>query len=229
MNNLVAAIRTLLWTPIFYVGTALIVLATGLASLVGRGPMIACIRFWGKFHRWCARWLLGQRVVLEGSLAKTGFYILKHEAMFETIEIPWMFNGAAVFTKAELFRLPLWGPLARTYGLIPVERDAGASALREMRKAARAALDSRRSLVLLPEGTRVPHGERPPLKSGFAGLYRMIGAPVIPVAVDSGRLRKGWLRLPGTITYRVGAAIPPGLSREEVEARAHAAINALNP
>ena len=140
-----------------------------------------------------------------------------------------MFNGAAVFTKAELFRLPLWGPLARIYGLIPVERDAGASALREMRKAARAALDSGRSLVLLPEGTRVPHGERPPLKSGFAGLYRMIGAPVIPVAVDSGRLRKGWLRLPGTITYRVGAAIPPGLSREEVEARAHAAINALNP
>lgn len=223
-----AAARTILWTLIFYPGTVLIVLATGVGALIGRGAMVACIGAWGRFHRWCAEVLLGQRVVVEGSTRTTGFYIMKHEAMFETIEIPWMFDGAAVFTKAELFRIPLWGPLARRYGLIPVERDAGASALRAMRKAAKAALAEGRSLMLLPEGTRVPHGDSPPLKSGFAGLYRMIGEPVVPVAVNSGRLRDGWKRLPGTITYRVGEPIPAGLPREEAEARAHAAINALN-
>jgi 1-acyl-sn-glycerol-3-phosphate acyltransferase len=50
----------------------------------------------------------------------------------------------------------------------------------------------------------------------------------VPVAVDSGRLRDGWVRLPGVITYRFGATIPAGLPREEAEARAHAGINALN-
>ena len=32
-----------------------------------------------------------------------------------------------------------------------------------------------------------------------------------------------------TITFAAGEAIPPGLPRGEIEARVHAAINALNP
>ena len=63
---------------------------------------------------------------------------------------------------------------------------------------------------------------------GGAVRDALLGLPVHPVALDSGRLKQGWRRYPGVITYRVGPAIPPGLSREEAESRAHAAINALN-
>jgi 1-acyl-sn-glycerol-3-phosphate acyltransferase len=75
----------------------------------------------------------------------------------------------------------------------------------------------------------VPHGTRPPLQAGFAGLYKMLGLPVIPVAVDSGPLYNRRWKRHGTIRYCFGAEIPPGLPREEIEARVHAAINALNP
>jgi 1-acyl-sn-glycerol-3-phosphate acyltransferase len=76
----------------------------------------------------------------------------------------------------------------------------------------------------------VPHGEAPALKAGFAGIYAMLGVPVVPVAVNSGRLspRNGFLKRAGTITYRIGEAIPAGLPRAKAEARVHAAINALN-
>ena len=61
------------------------------------------------------------------------------------------------------------------------------------------------------------------------GVERVVELePVVPVAVDSGRLKHGWIRLPGTITYRVCEEIPPGLPRDEAEARIHAAINSLN-
>ena len=72
-------------------------------------------------------------------------------------------------------------------------------------------------------------GEQPPIKSGFAGLYRMLGMPVVPVAVDSGIVwpRKG-AKKPGVITIRYGEVIPTGLPRAEVEQRVHAAINALD-
>ncbi|MBX9729400.1 MAG: 1-acyl-sn-glycerol-3-phosphate acyltransferase, partial [Sphingopyxis sp.] len=73
------------------------------------------------------------------------------------------------------------------------------------------------------------HGESPDLRSGFAGLYKRLRLPVVPVAVNSGAPHRGWIRVPGTITYRIGDPIPPGLPREEAERRVHAAINSLNP
>jgi 1-acyl-sn-glycerol-3-phosphate acyltransferase len=84
--------------------------------------------------------------------------------------------------------------------------------------------------VIFPEGTRVPHGERAPLRAGFAGLYRHIGLPVVPVALDSGRVwpRRSFLKRPGIITFRFGDVIEPGLDRDAAEAMVHAEINALN-
>lgn len=229
MALFVAALRTIIWTPFFYGGSAMIAIAAGLAALFGRDAFEGMVRQWGRWQRWCAWLLLGQTVEMRGELpARPVFFVFKHEAMFETIEMPMLLGRPVVFAKRELFSIPIWGPLALKYGLIPIERSAGASALRTMRKAALAAIADGRPVVLLPEGTRVPHGQRPPLRAGFAGLYKILGLPVVPVAVDSGRLKHGWIRLPGTITYSVEEEIPPGLPREEAEARIHAAINSLN-
>ena len=85
-----------------------------------------------------------------------------------------------------------------------------------------------RSVVIYPEGTRVAVGATPPLQPGFAGLYRALKLPVLPVAMDSGVLwGTGLLKRPGIVTFQIGEAIPPGLKRDELEARVHAAINAL--
>jgi 1-acyl-sn-glycerol-3-phosphate acyltransferase len=59
-------------------------------------------------------------------------------------------------------------------------------------------------------------------------LYRALGLPVVPVAVDSGRLwGRGLVHRSGIVTLKVGNPIPPGLKRDEIEARVHQAINAL--
>ena len=57
----------------------------------------------------------------------------------------------------------------------------------------------------------------------------MLALPVVPVAVDSGPLYHRWWKRPGTVTFLIGETIPPGLPREEIEARVQDAINALNP
>lgn len=229
MRDVIAAIRTIVWGPAFLIGSTLIVSLARLLAPFTLNGFIAAVRAWAVWNRWCAWAILGQRVRVEGDLP-TGpaFFLFKHEDMFETIDMPLLLNRPVVFAKLELFSIPLWGTLARRYGLIAIERSAGASALRSMRRAALAAIAADRPLALFPEGTRVPHGEAPSIRSGFAGLYKLLGLPVVPVAVDSGRLKQGWRRYPGTITYRVGPVIPPGLPREEAEALAHSALNALN-
>lgn len=228
---MIALIRSVLFMAIFYTGSVFHVVTAFLAQWFSIPLMQWAVRAWSKWQHFCYRWILGIKIRIEGHLPeKPVLYAIKHESMFETIDMPRMFRKPAVVTKKELFDIPLWGPAARAYGMIPVDRDGGAGALRAMLALARKMIADGRPIVIFPEGTRVPHGSRPPLQSGFAGLYKLINLPVVPIAVNSGTLspRKTGIWRSGTITYKVGEEIPTGLPRAEIEARVHAAINALN-
>ena len=222
-------LRSLLFYFVFYTGSALLVSAAVIMLRLSRQAMIAICNGWSHFHHWCVENLLGIRVEITGSRPPGAvLYAIKHESFFEAIEIPHLFSYPSGFAKKELFDIPGWGAAARSYGAVPVARDEGAKTLRMMLKEARPFVEEGRPIIIFPEGTRVPHGEAPPLQSGFAALYKMLGVPVVPVAVDSGpRYQTIWKR-PGTIRVHFGEVIPPGLSREEAEARTHAAINIFN-
>ena len=220
--------RAAAFALIFYPGTLFFVLSGLAASLVGTRPMLTVVYGWSAFHGWLTR-LLGTRVRIEGQIpAGPHLIAVKHQSMFETIEIVRMADSPIIVIKRELADMPLFGWMTRCYGIIAVDRDAGSTALREMLKGARNALAQNRPVVIFPEGTRVKFGEAPPLRSGFAGLYRALGLPVVPIAVDSGSIWGPSLpRSGGVVTFRVGDTIPAGLKREEIEQRVHAAINAL--
>ena len=221
-------VRSLAFYVAFYGGSVFHVLAA--CTVLGSpGPLRRICDAWSTWHRWCVEHLLGIEVRVVGTrTAGPVLYVIKHESFFEAIDMPQFFDYPAPFGKAELFAIPGWGKAAATYGAIEVARDQGASALRTMLKAARARVAAGRPLVLFPEGTRVPHGTRPPLKSGFAALYKMLGVPVVPVAVDSGPLYHRTWKKRGVITYHFGEPVAAGLDRHEAELRVHAAINALN-
>ncbi|MGH6785989.1 MAG: lysophospholipid acyltransferase family protein [Novosphingobium sp.] len=221
-------LRSLAFYAVFYGGSVPLVTWAVAMLLVGERPFIAAAAGWSGWHRWCANNILGIEVRIEGAMpGPDTLVVLKHESFFEAIDLPTLLDRPVVFTKAELFRIPGWGLAARRFGLVAVERDQGAKALRAMISAARV-IAVERPLALFAEGTRVPHGSKPPLQAGFAGLYKLIGRPVVPVAVNSGELyHRTWKRR-GTIIYRFAEPVPAGLSREEAEARVHAAMNALN-
>ena len=223
-------VRSALFVLFFYPGTVVAVLAGFVAIALNREVLIDATYRWARYHRWCARVLLGVETRVEGTLP-TGAALVaaKHQSMFETIDFLLLLDRPAVVLKRELADLPGWGAIARQYGVIPVDRAGGAAALRRMLKAAQAAVAAGRPILIFPEGTRVLPGEQPPLQPGFAGLYKSLGIPVVPVALDSGRLwpRRSFIKRPGIVTMRVGDTIPPGLPRKEVEARVHAAINAM--
>jgi 1-acyl-sn-glycerol-3-phosphate acyltransferase len=184
---------------------------------------------WSRWHRWCRRRILGIVLAVKGGLPGGPVLVaLKHESFFEAIELPQIIAQPVVFAKAELMRIPFWGPAARRYGLIEVEREAGAKALRRMITAAKELTANGRPLAIFPEGTRVPHGQSAPLQSGFAGLYKLLGLPVVAVAVNSGPLYQPIWKRQGQVDIVFSDPIPPGLPREEIEARVQAAINALN-
>ena len=226
---MIAWARTILFAIIFYGASVVIVLLVPLSALFGRRALIDHAQGWAWFHRWATRVLLGIETRTLGTpLAEPALYAAKHQSMFETLELALMLGAPVPVMKAELARIPIWGWAARRYGVIIVDRAGSGQAMRQMMREARTALDEGRSIVIFPEGTRVHPGEQPPLRPGFAGLYRSLGVPVVPLALDSGRLwpRKGPKRA-GTVTFRFGAPVPPGLPRAEAERLVHAEINAL--
>jgi 1-acyl-sn-glycerol-3-phosphate acyltransferase len=224
-----AALRSLLYAAIFYPGTVLWVLAGIVASLFGRRPTLAVVLSWVELHHWLARYILGIRLRVEGAIPSGSLLIaVKHQSMFETLEMVRLTHLPIIVMKKELADIPLFGFMTRRYGVIPVERSAGAKALRSLVEEGKAAVASGRPVIIYPEGTRVSVGESPELKSGFAALYRALGLPVVPVAVDSGRVwGRGLVHRGGTVTFKVGETLPAGLPRNEIEAQVHAAINAL--
>jgi 1-acyl-sn-glycerol-3-phosphate acyltransferase len=224
-----SALRSLLYAAIFYPATVLWVLAGLVAALIGQGPALAVVLSWAGLHSWLTRNVLGIRLRVEGEVPPGPLLIaVKHQSMLETLEMVRIANLPIVVMKKELADIPLFGLMTRRYGVVPVERSAGAKALRTLVEEGQRAIASGRPVIIYPEGTRVRVGEAPALKSGFAALYRALGLPVVPVAVDSGRLwGRGFVHQSGTITFKVGEMIPAGLSRKDIEARVHAAINML--
>ena len=225
-----AALRSLLFALFFYPGTAFWVAMTFLGGLMSRDLLIAAVIAWARWHRWCAATFLGVRARRQGYMPEGPMLIAaKHQSMFETVEFLLMLDKPAVVLKKELADIPGWGWAARAFGTIPVDRTGGAAALRRMLGAAQAAIAEGRPILIFPEGTRVAPGEQPPLASGFSGLYKALGLPVVPVALDSGRIwpKKKFVKQSGDVRFVFHEPIPPGLPRKEVEARVHAAINSL--
>lgn len=222
-------LRSIAFYVLFYGISAILVLGAVIALPFGEKALGRAVLAWTGWHRWCVTHLLGIELKVEGELAAGPvLYAIKHESFFEAIDAPWFLDRPAVFTKQELFDIPGWGRAARLYGLVPVARDGGARTLRHMLNEAKRMIAAGRPLVIFPEGTRVPHGQAPPLRAGFAGLYKLLSLPVVPIAVDSGELYNRDIKQRGCITYKIGEQIPPGLPRHEAEARVHAAMNALN-
>ena len=226
---MIAALRSTLFAVLFYPGTLIYVLGVIIFSPLGNGPVRAIVHGWTNYHYWLIRHVLGLRLEWDGEIPAGNYLIaVKHQTMMEAVVTLRFARTPVVVMKRELTVIPLFGWVARRYGVIGVDRDAGAAALRVMMAEAKAAVAEGRPVIIFPEGTRIPTGESPPLRPGFAGLYRALKLPVVPVSHDAGKLwGRGFVHRSGTIHFKVGEIIPPGLKRDEVEARVHAALNAL--
>jgi 1-acyl-sn-glycerol-3-phosphate acyltransferase len=157
----------------------------------------------------------------------------KHQSAWDTFIFYLLARDPAYVMKKELLLIPIYGWLARKQRMIPIDRKAGAGALRGLLRAAEAALAERRQIVIFPQGTRVAPGAAAPYQPGVAALYGRLRSPVLPVALNSGCFwpRRSFVKYPGRIVIELLAPIPPGLPKTqfmaELERRIETASAAL--
>lgn len=153
--------------------------------------------------------------------------LCKHQSAWETLALQAIFPPQAWVLKRELLWIPFFGWGLAMTSPIAINRSDGKGAVKQLLKQGKARLAQGFFVVIFPEGTRVPYGQRGKYKVGGALLAASAGAPVVPVAHNAGRLwgRKAFVKRPGLITMSIGAPIDPtGLKADEINARTEAWI-----
>ena len=230
-------LRSLVFNIGFFGGSALLAVALLPALALPRVVLVRAGRLWAWWTNLLLRRVVGAEIVIENRErlpAAGGIVAARHQSAWETVALLGLLPDPAYVLKRELLRLPLFGWYARKSGHIAVDRGGGARALRGMVAQAAEALAAGRQVVIFPEGTRVAPGAGRRYRPGTAALYRALGAPVVPVALNSGAVwgRNAFIKRPGRIVLRALEPIPPGLSRDAFMAtlreRIETAVTALS-
>ena len=203
-------------------GSGLLMSLYGLALVrVAPARIPAMGRAWARLCLGALKLFCGINIVLEGAEhmpAGPAIIAAQHQSALDILVWLAILPHPAFVLKQELLRLPLFGSLLVPAGMIPVDRDGAAPALRKMIADSRAALADGRQVVIFPEGTRVAPGARAPLHGGIVALTRIADVPVIPAATDSGRCwpARSFGKTPGEVRVRLFPAMPGGRRREAV-------------
>ncbi|HEX5785462.1 MAG TPA: lysophospholipid acyltransferase family protein, partial [Burkholderiaceae bacterium] len=163
--------------------------------------------------------------------------LVKHQSTWETFSMPTLMpHPLAYVFKKELLYVPFFGWAMARMDMIHIDRSKRAQAFNRVVEQGRRLLAQGTWVIMFPEGTRVDRGQKGQYKSGGTRLAVETGAPVIPVAVTSGRCwpRKALIKRPGTVVFSIGPAIPsvgrqPDELMREVEAWIEAEMRRLDP
>lgn len=181
---------------------------------------------WACIMLWLLRVLCGIRMEVRGAenIPKDPCIVLcKHQSAWETIALQKVFPPQVWVLKRELLWLPFFGWGLAMTSPIAINRSSGKEAIKQLLKQGKDRLARGFCVVIFPEGTRIPYGQRGKYKIGGALLAASSGAPAVPVAHNAGKLwgRNSFIKRPGVITLSIGAAIlPNGLKAEEISRRA---------
>lgn len=176
-------------------------------------------KLWAGGVIWMLKAIVGLGYQVRGRERLPGppvIYAMKHQSAWETIVFLELVPHFAVVLKRELLRIPIYGWYLLKVGMVPIDRAARGAAMRTMLKAASGYVANGRSIVIMPEGTRMAPGRKGRYNPGVAALYRHLDLPVVPVALNSGLFwgRRAFVKRPGTITLEFLEPIRPGLDRQ---------------
>ncbi len=223
LRSLIFLLLQLVLTPIF----------STLAILTYPFPPLTRYRLISSYARtmvWLLKSVCGirHRVIGIENIPKQPCVVLcKHQSAWETLALQVIFPPQVWVLKRELLWLPFFGWGLAMTSPIAIDRSNGKGAVKQLLKQGKDRLAKGFFVVIFPEGTRIPYGERGKYKIGGALLATSSGVPVLPVAHNAGRLwgRNSFIKRPGLVTMSIGAPIATeGLKADEINARTEAWI-----
>ncbi|MDS4029734.1 MAG: lysophospholipid acyltransferase family protein [Candidatus Contendobacter sp.] len=140
---------------------------------------------------------------------QTVIVMAKHQSTWETLFFHQYLPPLTWVVKRELLWLPFFGWALALLRPIAINRQSGASAVKQVIRQGIDHLRRGQWMLIFPEGTRVAPGVRKRYGMGGAALAAHSGYPILPVAHNAGECwpRGVFLKRPGTIQVAFGPLI----------------------
>jgi 1-acyl-sn-glycerol-3-phosphate acyltransferase len=198
---------------------------------------------WFRLVIWGTSVFLGVRVRVRGlehlpaGDATPAILLSKHQSTLETLLIPTLMPRPLAFVfKRELLRIPFFGWSMARLDMIHIDRESRALAMKHVIEQGKRRLAQGTWVIMFPEGTRIARGQTGTYQTAGTRLAVETGAPVVPIAVSSGKCwpRQGFIKYPGVVDVSIGPAIasvgrePKELMRE-VQAWIEAEMRRIDP
>ncbi|WP_137895278.1 lysophospholipid acyltransferase family protein [Ramlibacter sp. 2FC] len=163
--------------------------------------------------------------------------LVKHQSTWETFVMPTLMpHPLAYVFKKELLYVPFFGWAMARMDMIHIDRSQRARAFHKVVAQGKRLMSQGTWVIMFPEGTRIPRGQKGSYKNGGTRLAIETGAPVIPIAVTSARCwpRKAFIKYPGVVDISIGKPIPSAGRQSdelmrEVEAWIESEMHRLDP
>lgn len=205
-------IRSLVFTLGYFCGVGIIGLLAIPAWLL---PFKLRFQFVTLLNRFVMVWLrlcCGINFVIKGQRRKElePYVIMaKHASTWETMFLQYYFQPSSTILKRELLSIPLFGWALASLQPIAIDRGSPIKALKKVKADGQKRLNSGSNVLVYPEGTRIPFGEKGTYARSGADIAKAAGVPVIAVAHNGGKYwPKGqFIKYPGTITVVISDPI----------------------
>ena len=176
----------------------------------------------GHWTSFCLKFFLSTKIIIKGTeniiKDKKFFIAASHQSMFETFYLQTIFNSPVFILKKELLLIPIFGWYLKKIGSISIKRNKiTKDNLGCFDDISKIVTNSKRPLIIFPQGTRVLPDERPPFKKGASRIYEKLKITCQPVAINSGYVwpKKGLKNSHRTITISILKPISAEFSKEE--------------
>ena len=215
-------IRNILFTVVFFLGIIFISIIF-LPSLI-MPPTVTLMggKIMGYWTKYCLRIFLSVKINIigrENIVDDEKFFIAcSHQSMFETFFLQTIFNSPIFILKKELLKIPIFGLYLKKIGSISINRNKTTKEnLGFFDEILKIVNNSKRPLLIFPQGTRVLSEDRPKFKKGTGRIYETLKIKCQPVALNSGYVwpKNKQLSNNKTITVSILKPISPGLDKEK--------------
>jgi 1-acyl-sn-glycerol-3-phosphate acyltransferase len=164
-------LRSFLFFLWFAIGSAIIAVGGVWVLLLPRRATEILSKTWSRMVLFGLKWIAGLGYEVRGEVPKGAVLIAsKHMSMWDTVMLYLLLDDACAVVKRSLLNIPFYGWYLWKAGVIAIDREGKANALKQMVAEAKAVIADNRPIFIFPEGHRMAHPESPRSTRSWARL-----------------------------------------------------------